>query len=142
VARGPCAGLLPPPLPGRARLPPQARHGFRCASPVATVHRPVRGEDSGPLSVLGMMTPAAIRKHLVRQPFRPFRIHTSGAESFDVRHPDMCIVTPNLIYVGIPDPDQVGQALEVVDYAILHITSIEPIDERPTKPSERRRRKG
>jgi len=53
AARGPCAGF-PPPLLGRARLPPQARHGFRvgglrraAAPPVASIapsgaktHRP------------------------------------------------------------------------------------------------------
>jgi len=80
-----------------------------------------------------MMTAANIRKHLVRQPFRPFRIWLSDRQSFEVRHPDMCMLTPNLIYVGIPHPDEEGIAVEVVDCAMLHVTRVEPINGRPTK---------
>ncbi len=62
-----------------------------------------------------MMTATSIRKHLVRQPFRPFRIWLSDGHTLDVRYPDMCLLTPNMIYVGIPHPDEEGVALDVVD---------------------------
>ena len=87
-----------------------------------------------------MMTAPNIRKHLVRQPFRPFRIWLSDGHTLDVRHPDMCILTPNLVYVGIPDPNEEGVAAEVVDCAILHVTRIEPINGKPAKAKRPPRR--
>lgn len=33
-----------------------------------------------------------VREHLDRQPFEPFRIHMSDGVTFDVRHPDLCMV--------------------------------------------------
>jgi len=86
-----------------------------------------------------MMTAANIRKHLVRQPFRWFRIWLSDGQALDVRHPDMCMLTPNLIYVGIPHPAEERIALDVVDCAMLHVTRVEPINGTPPKAKRTRR---
>jgi hypothetical protein len=80
-----------------------------------------------------MMTAANIRKHLVRQPFRPFRIWLSDGQSLEVRHPDMCMVAPNIVFVGIPHPDEEGLVVQITDCAMLHITRIEPINGKAVK---------
>ncbi len=52
----------------------------------------------------------------------------------------VCMVAPNLIYVGIPDPDAEGLVVQVVECAIFHVTSIESIDGKPNESYGRRRK--
>ncbi len=87
-----------------------------------------------------MMTAANIRKHLVRKPFQPFRIWLSDGHSLDVRHPDMCMVAPNTVYVGMPHPDEEGLVVQITDCAMLHVTRIEPINGKPVNARHTRRR--
>ena len=87
-----------------------------------------------------MMIAANIRRDLVQQPFRPFRIWLSDGHNLEVRHPDMCMVAPNMIYVGIPHPDEEGLVVQIVDCAMLHVTRIEPINGRLRKARRTRRK--
>jgi len=40
--------------------------------------------------------------HILRTPFIPFRVLLSTNESFDVRHPEMAVVTDRFISIGRP----------------------------------------
>lgn len=63
------------------------------------------------------------------QPFRPFRIHVSDGAEYDVRHPDVVLVTPMYAIVGAPMEDEQPPLVErhdIVDLA--HITRIQPIE--------------
>lgn len=65
--------------------------------------------------------------HLLRsQPFRPFRIRLSNNTVYDIRHPDLALVTPSTIHVGIPSPtaaDPVAQ--DVVIVSMRHVVQVE-----------------
>lgn len=86
------------------------------------------------------MTPANIREHLLRKPFHPFRIRVSDGQHFDIAHPDLCMVGPHTIYVGIPHPKQKGLVMHVVHCSLLHVTTIEPLNGHRPKASNRSKR--
>lgn len=48
-----------------------------------------------------------IRKHVRMQPFRPIRVFVSDGASYDVRHPEMMLVTRMEIVIGL-DPGSGG----------------------------------
>ena len=75
-----------------------------------------------------MMRAPDVLEHLHAQPFEPFKLCLSDGTTFEIRHPDLCMVARSSVYVGIPDPDLRGAALRVVHCALGHITRIEPID--------------
>jgi hypothetical protein len=62
------------------------------------------------------------------QPFKPFRLKVSNGKSYDVRHPDMAIVTPRAVYVGIPpaEPD-VPYAKDIMIVSLDHVVEMEYI---------------
>ena len=67
-----------------------------------------------------------IRLRLNARPFQPFRIVTSSGESYEVRHPEMAIVTKTEIVVALPDADGIPTRLQLV--ATLHVTALEPLN--------------
>jgi len=71
-----------------------------------------------------------IREHIDERPFKPFRVFMPDGATYDVTHPDMCIVARSTFYVGVPDPKQRGVAQRVAHCSLLHITRIEPINGR------------
>jgi len=70
-----------------------------------------------------MFTAKHIAAMLKAQPFRPFRIHTSGGQSYDILNHDSAWVTPYSVEVGMNvDPDGIAEYVQRV--AILHIDRI------------------
>jgi hypothetical protein len=60
------------------------------------------------------------------QPFKPFRLRISNGGTYDVRHPDMAIVTPTAVYVGIPPKDpNVPFAKDIVTVSLDHVVEME-----------------
>jgi hypothetical protein len=70
-----------------------------------------------------------LRAALRRQPFEPFRIHTTDGRSVEVRHPEMMLVAARTAGVGIYDqpasPSSVPERIEII--ALIHIVSLEPL---------------
>jgi hypothetical protein len=58
------------------------------------------------------------------QPFQPFRIRLSGGIEHEIRHPDMAIVTPSAIHVGVPG-NGTGLATRVVVVSLIHVIQVE-----------------
>jgi hypothetical protein len=73
---------------------------------------------------------------LRRKPFEPFRIITSDGVNYDVRHPDLVMVTLTGAIVGFPDRQGSG-ALERYDIIGLeHIVRLEQLPQAaPAKPN-------
>lgn len=75
-------------------------------------------------------------------PFRPFRLHLSDGASFDIRHPEMLMVTRHSAIVGIlRDAGQPnggngnsGDSYPAIERSttmdLLHITAIEQLQDR------------
>ncbi len=74
------------------------------------------------------MNPDELRRLLKKQPFEPIRLHTTGGDTVDIRHPDMAIATRSMVAVGVGEPDDVADY--VVHYGLRHIIKVEPLDGR------------
>jgi hypothetical protein len=73
------------------------------------------------------MTLQTFRHLLTQQPFRPFRVVMSSGKSYEVRHPEMVMLTRNDLLVGV-DSDDDGFPAEFKICSLLHITAVEPLD--------------
>jgi hypothetical protein len=68
-----------------------------------------------------------------RRPFEPFRIHVSDGSTYEVRHPELVMVSPSRVLIFMPLADQPYPAFERFDsIALVHITRLEPVDGTPS----------
>ena len=72
------------------------------------------------------MTVQTFRDLLAQRPFRPFRLVMSSGQTYEVRHPEMALLTKTDLLVGTGDL-QDGVPAEFRICSLLHVTSIEPI---------------
>ena len=77
------------------------------------------------------MTVQTFRQLLTQRPFRPFRLVMSSGETYEVRHPEMAMLTRTDILVGVGETDDNVPA-EFRICSLLHVTAIEPLS--PTAP--------
>ncbi len=85
------------------------------------------------------MTPEAIQKHLLRQPFRPFRVFLSDGAECEVRQPEMVLVMRREVVIALPKPgEQFSRHAVYCDP--LHITRIELINSRKADPRSKTER--
>jgi len=87
------------------------------------------------------MRPEDVREHIVAEPFEPFRIILSDGATFDIRHPELCIIGRSSLHLVIPDRKHPWMADRVSHCSLIHVTRIEPIDARRNghRPPKRRR---
>jgi hypothetical protein len=85
------------------------------------------------------MSPETIQKRVLQHPFQPFRLFLSHGATYDVRQPEMILVTRREVVIALPKPGE-ELARHVIYCDPLHITRIEPIDGRGTKPATKRHR--
>lgn len=86
-----------------------------------------------------MIRPEDIRDYLDRKPFEPFRLFVSDGATFDVRHPEMCLLSRATMYVGRPAPNTPGVADGVTQVALVHVTRIESLNGSGSPPPTRKR---
>jgi len=85
------------------------------------------------------MRPIDLRSHLQTQPFRPFRVHLSNGASYDVRHPELMVVSRTEVAIAAnPGEDELPERLVYCDP--LHITHIEPLDGKKPKRRKTKRK--
>jgi hypothetical protein len=71
------------------------------------------------------MTTQTFRDLLAHQPFKPFRLVMSSGESYEVRHPEMAMLTRTDILIGTHIADD-GVPAEFKICSLLHVATIEP----------------
>ena len=74
-----------------------------------------------------IVRPVEILSHVRRRPFQPIRVHVSDGASYDVRHPEMMMVTTRVVMIAQP-PEVDGVPDRSVYCDPLHIARIELID--------------
>jgi len=75
------------------------------------------------------MRPDDVLRLLRARPFQPFRISLSDGSQYDVRHPEMAIVSRSTVMLGVPGPRGLdGPVQDVVHCALVHITQLKPLD--------------
>jgi hypothetical protein len=72
------------------------------------------------------MTVQTFREMLARRPFQPVRIILSSGQSYEIRHPEMAMLTRTDLLVGVDVADD-GVPAEFKILSLLHVTAIEPI---------------
>ena len=81
------------------------------------------------------MTVQTFRDLLTQRPFRPFRLVMSSGQTYDIRHPEMALLTRTDILVGIDaDEDDVPARFNIC--SLLHVVTVEPLSEAGARPSE------
>jgi hypothetical protein len=69
-----------------------------------------------------------LRRVIRQQPFQRFRIHLTDGTVYEIRHPDMAMVTPSTVLIGVASPGQPGDAIEHVEMvSLLHVVRVEPV---------------
>jgi hypothetical protein len=72
------------------------------------------------------MTVQTFRELLTQRPFKPFRLVMSSGQAYEVRHPEMALLTRSDILVGIDETDDgVPAAFKIC--SLLHVSAVEPI---------------
>lgn len=79
------------------------------------------------------MTLQTFRELLARRPFQPFRLVMSSGQAYEVRHPEMALLTRTDLLVGT-DVDE-GVPAEFKICSLLHVTAVEPVSAAGVEPS-------
>ncbi len=62
---------------------------------------------------------------LAARPFKPVRLTLSSGQTFEIRHPEMAMLTRTSILIGV-DFAEDGVPAEFKIVSLLHVTSLEP----------------
>lgn len=73
------------------------------------------------------MTLQTFRDLLTRQPFQPFRLVMSSGLAYEVRHPEMAMLTRTCLLVGVDAPED-GIPAEFKICSLLHVATVEPLE--------------
>jgi hypothetical protein len=71
------------------------------------------------------MTVQTFREMLARRPFQPVKLTLSSGQSYEIRHPEMALLTRTSILIGT-DIAEDGVPAEFRIISLLHVTAIEP----------------
>ena len=86
------------------------------------------------------MRPDALREALREHPFEPFRLHLMSGMAYEVRHPEMALLTRHSIHVV--ELTKSGQATDrVVKCDLIHVVALEPVNGRDGRGPARRQRR-
>ena len=72
------------------------------------------------------MTVQTFREMLARRPFQPVRVVLSSGHAYEIRHPEMALLTRTSLLVGT-DLAEDGIPAEFKILSLLHVTAIEPL---------------
>ena len=72
------------------------------------------------------VTTQTFRELLSVRPFRPFRLVMSSGQTYEVRHPEMAMLTRSDMLVGVGEADD-GVPAEFRICSLLHVATVEPL---------------
>jgi hypothetical protein len=72
------------------------------------------------------MTVQTFREMLGRRPFQPVKLTLSTGQAYEIRRPEMALLTRTSILIGT-DLAEDGVPAEFKIISLLHVTAIEPI---------------
>ncbi len=96
------------------------------------------------------MRAAELRSIIKREPFEPVWLSLSDGRSVLIRHPDQVVISERTVFVGLAKIERSrplatptrGDAIsrDFILLNLLHITAIEPANNRNAKPKRKRRK--
>jgi hypothetical protein len=66
------------------------------------------------------------RELMAQRPFKPFRLVMSSGQAYEVRHPEVAMLTRTSLLVGT-DLANDGVPAEFKICSLLHVTAVEPL---------------
>jgi hypothetical protein len=66
------------------------------------------------------------RELMTQRPFQPFQLVMSSGQTYDVRHPEMALLTRSDMLVGIDETNE-GVPAHFKICSLLHVTPVEPL---------------
>lgn len=69
------------------------------------------------------MTVQTFRELLTQQPFRAFRIIMSSGQAYEVRHPEMALLTRTAMLIGTGEEEE-GVPAEFRICSLSHVTAV------------------
>jgi hypothetical protein len=90
------------------------------------------GQPDCKIKVMAVQT---FRNLLTERPFKPFRLIMSSGQAYEVRHPEMAMLTRTDMLVGIDIEDD-GVPAEFKICSLLHVTAVEPLSSATTGPKQ------
>jgi hypothetical protein len=86
------------------------------------------------------MRPDELRESLREHPFEPFRIHLTNGMVFEVRHPEMALLTRHSVHVV--ELTKSGKPTDrVVKCDLIHVLAVDPVNGRNGRPPQGRSRR-
>ncbi len=79
------------------------------------------------------MAPRDIYNKVHHEPFEPFRLVTTDGKSFEVKHPEFCIVGLRKTIVFVPEENDPAFVDYQIDIDNLHIVRFEPLGSKAKK---------
>ncbi|MGD9855963.1 MAG: hypothetical protein AB7U20_13540 [Planctomycetaceae bacterium] len=73
------------------------------------------------------MNAPELRQLLKSEPFAPIRLHMSDGGAFDIRHPEMAMLTVHTVHVGLEASARDGIPERVEYLSLRHIVTAEPL---------------
>ncbi len=80
------------------------------------------------------MRPEELRTLLRRRPFVPMRVHLTDGTTYDVRHPEMALLTRSTVEIGIEQEDGNGIADDVMYCSLVHIVRVQNLNGKEVSP--------
>jgi hypothetical protein len=77
---------------------------------------------------LTVMTAEDLIELLEERPFQTLRLRLSDGRSYDIRHPEMAIVTPSIVAIGLSQGNGTRLADRITHCSIAHIVEAEPVE--------------
>ena len=74
------------------------------------------------------MTAEDLIELLEERPFKPLRLRLTDGRSYDIRHPEMAIVTPTVVAIGLSKGNGSRLADRITNCSISHIVELEPLE--------------
>jgi hypothetical protein len=75
---------------------------------------------------IGIKSVQTFRELLIQRPFRPFRLVLSSGQAYEVRHPEVAMLTRSDLLVGVDKTDE-GVPAEFRICSLLYVSAIEPL---------------
>lgn len=81
------------------------------------------------------MGAAELRALLRRQPFVPLRLHLTDGKQYDIRHPEMALLTRTTVDLGFDQEPGSGIADAIEFVSLVHIVRVELLDGKTASPA-------
>lgn len=79
--------------------------------------------------------PEEIHSRIRSQPFVPVQIVTTTGQTYDIRHPELVLVTQRFVEIGLPSNKNPMIASQVTRVALVHVTEMRDLPMTTVPPS-------